>query len=120
MPATLIGYVVAEKLAGAPGARLLLLTASVFFYCWWEIILSNSVHVFSSKLRVWSALGFCPEFDLIANRLIATGIFLNLAGLAYFKYIGFFTLVWNDAIGANEKSPWLCFRLESPFSLSTR
>jgi alginate O-acetyltransferase complex protein AlgI len=105
LPATLIGYVVAEKLAGAPGARLLLLTASVFFYCWWEIkffpiLITSFLLNFGFGLLLASA-----RSPSAANRLITTGICLNLAGLAHFKYIGFFTLVLNDAIGANVKVP---------------
>jgi D-alanyl-lipoteichoic acid acyltransferase DltB (MBOAT superfamily) len=105
LPATLAAYGVAGRLAGPPGARVILLAASVFFYCWWDIrffpILFTSFllnYVFGLCL----ASAKCPAS---ANRFIITGICLNLASLAYFKYIGLFTEVLNQITGAGLKAP---------------
>jgi alginate O-acetyltransferase complex protein AlgI len=103
LPATLAGYAFAGRVAGPTGARVILLAASVFFYCWWEIKFFPILFTSFLLNYVLGLLLASARNPSAANQFVTTGIFLNLAGLAYFKYIGFFTLILNDTTGLNVK-----------------
>jgi alginate O-acetyltransferase complex protein AlgI len=105
LPATLASYAIARQLAGPTGARVILLVASLFFYCWWNINFFPILFTSFLLNYVFGLLLASARSSSAANRLVATGIFLNLASLAYFKYIGFFTVILNDATGLNARVP---------------
>jgi D-alanyl-lipoteichoic acid acyltransferase DltB (MBOAT superfamily) len=103
VPATaLVFYLLAPKSRNL--ALAWLTGASLFFYAWWRpinvLIIAPSILV-NYFLARW-LLRLSQTRNATAGRLVlGLGIFFNVCFLAYFKYVNFFSAVWNDVAGAN-------------------
>jgi D-alanyl-lipoteichoic acid acyltransferase DltB (MBOAT superfamily) len=68
-----------------------LIVASLVYYAWWHpayVPIIFATIVFNFTFGLWIASRY--EARRATGRLVALGVLLNLAPLAYFKYVGFF------------------------------
>jgi len=91
LPLVFIGYFYLNSIKKLTASKLFLITASLFFYSWWNInylpLMLGSIlinYIISSKLSN-------KEFTLLLKKqLFIFGLILNIGFLAYFKYMDFF------------------------------
>jgi alginate O-acetyltransferase complex protein AlgI len=93
LPIAIAIYALASRYE--PARLPVLLVLSIVFYGWWNpifvplLLISILVNWIAANLFVSTGYRFIPTAAII----------LNLAVLAFFKYLGFFTQVARDAIG---------------------
>lgn len=86
---------VARRFFGLLGVQLWLIVASLFFYAWWNP--SYLWVLIASALVNW----FFSKAVEAKKGILALGISINLAFLAYFKYSNFFVDTINSALGTS-------------------
>src|SRR6266540_128487 len=100
LPAVFAGFFLAARLSTRLAAAWLCV-ASLAFYAWWSPIYSflllGSVSV---NYLIGREIGVrvAQERMLIARHLLFGGIAINLVGLGYFKYMGFFVQTVGSAL----------------------
>src|SRR5262245_4888146 len=99
LPATLIAFHWAERLAEAPGARTTLLVLSLFFYSWWDIrflpiLVASWIanYFFGLRLAASKRQSTRPVW------LLVIAILSNLLALGWFKYVSFITTALNQVM----------------------
>jgi alginate O-acetyltransferase complex protein AlgI len=106
LPATLALYALAGRTTGPVGARAVLLTASVFFYSWWDIrFLPVLLASYLLNYVAGLALAAARPGSRAARWQLAGSIGLNLLILGYFKYIAFLLVTLNHAAGTSIAVP---------------
>lgn len=109
LPIVLSGYWLN---AGGEGRRLwFLILASLVFYAWWDP--SFLPLLLASVLLNWLAAGFYAATR--ARTVAVLAIAGNLAGLAVYKYLGFFGGLWGDLAGVRLDLPSLALPLGISF-----
>ncbi|HEX5239642.1 MAG TPA: hypothetical protein VFW20_01475, partial [Candidatus Limnocylindrales bacterium] len=120
LPPVLITYHLAPRRA----RNLLLLVASLLFYAWgagaFVLGLLASIaanYVIGLRLEQRVDAGDIPA----ARRILALGVVLNVALLAWFKYANFAVASWNDVLGAAGMPalPWASILLPIGISFFT-
>src|SRR6266478_485150 len=104
LPVTVAAYIVVRQLAGPRAVLGLLLTASIFFYGWW-----NPAYV--PLLLGLALFNFIVARGITANRaaglsdrvslLLTFGVIVDLMVLGYFKYTDFFIETANTLFQAD-------------------
>ncbi len=111
LPATLLIYW-GLKAWRIDAANVWLLGASLFFYSWWEI---RFLPVLLTSIAVNFALGWAmTRFSQFKYQVLTLGIVLNLAALAYFKYINFFIANAEALTG----TAWVNLEVALPIGIS--
>lgn len=85
--------------------NVVLLSASIFFYCWWDIrffILLFILMLISYFLGIRIEKG---NFHRKGNKWLATGVVIILGNLLYFKYYDFFLSEFFSAFNILGSSP---------------
>lgn len=102
LPVTLIGFFLLAAWGGKRAAMFWLISASLFFYSWWDyhnlFILVPSV---VANYFIGGAIGRARDDGRIATArlLVVLGVAVNLAAIAYFKYLNFFVDTVGTATG---------------------
>ena len=102
LPITLVGNSLCMYLGKEKVANIFLLIASIFFYAWGEPI--YIFLLFLSIIVNW-ALGVKLEVSRNKQCIFILAVILNLLGLAYFKYMGWFMHIVQDISGKELSIP---------------
>jgi len=92
LPATLIGFFLAGRLAGPRAAKLWLIAASAVFYGWWNwryLFLLGGLTIFNFVSAV-QIDRYRLKSRPVAFKILFFGVAGNLAVLGFFKYTNFF------------------------------
>ena len=100
LPITLVGFFIVARVRGANAAVAWLVLASLVFYGAWNpryvLLIALSIGINFSIGREISVSAVARRRR--ANALLALGVTLNLAALAYFKYTIFIVQTMNDVL----------------------
>jgi D-alanyl-lipoteichoic acid acyltransferase DltB (MBOAT superfamily) len=102
LPVTLIGFFLAAAWGGKRAAIFWLICASLFFYSWWDyrnlFILVPSV---AANYCIGWAIGRARDDGHVAKArlFVGLGVAVNLAAIAYFKYLNCFVDTIGTATG---------------------
>lgn len=110
LPLVVAGTAAAVRLSGPRAAMLVLVAASLVFYGWHNPTMT-------ALLLVGMAVNYALGLVLLAGRsrlLLGLGIAVNLAVLAWFKYLGFFAEIAADLTGTS----WSVARVALPLAIS--
>lgn len=102
LPITLVGNSLCMYFGKEKVANSFLLIASIFFYAWGEPI--YIFLLFLSIIINW-ALGVKLEASRNKQCIFILAVILNLLGLAYFKYVGWFMYIVQDISGKELSIP---------------
>ena len=120
LPAVLLAYGALAESRWRAATPFVLITASLFFYAWWNwhylflFLFSIFFNYLWSRVLAWKAA--FPEGAQSLRRRVAlgAGIVVNLILLGYFKYRDFFVGSVDAALGVN----WPLLHLELPLAIS--
>ena len=109
LPATLLGWHIASRVAGGRFVLGVLVVASLFFYGWW-----NPAYLALLLVSITGnyVLGLMLHQDQQSRIHLAAGITFNLGLLGYFKYAEFFS------IGGTEYGSWRLEDVALPLAIS--
>jgi alginate O-acetyltransferase complex protein AlgI len=83
----------------------LIILASLVFYAWWRplnvAIILPSILINFALARRLQRLAADPGRESAARMTLTLGVLFNVAFLGYFKYMNFFQVVANDALGTH-------------------
>jgi len=121
LPVTFVGYFWLNTIGLTLVARIFLISASLFFYSWWNVLYLPLI-VGSICVNYFIGCGLCSQDNKINKThfqkiLLILGIFLNLALLGFFKYTNF--LIDNFNIISAIKLPTLDLLLPLAISFFT-
>jgi alginate O-acetyltransferase complex protein AlgI len=103
LPATLAACILARRLAGARAVLGVLVSASVFFYGWWNPLylpLLGGLAVFNFMVARKMTAARQEERWQWVRLLLTFGVTVDLSTLAYFKYTDFFIGTADGLFGA--------------------
>ena len=104
LPAVLASFFLVASFGGRRPAIVLLVTASLFFYGWWNpaflALLGLSV-LFNYSLGLAMGQAFRTRGETAARALLWLGVAVNLGLIGYFKYAGFLAGSLNGLIGSH-------------------
>jgi alginate O-acetyltransferase complex protein AlgI len=120
LPAVLLAYGVLAESRWRAATPFVLITASLFFYAWWNwhylflFLFSICFNYLWSRVLAWQAAYPGGAQSLRRRVVLGAGIVVNLILLGYFKYRDFFVGSVDAALGAN----WPLLHLELPLAIS--
>ena len=107
LPVSLAVYFILNKKKLTTASRVWLVLASLFFYCWWNVLylplMLGSIlfnYVLGSALTT-SAIARYKAREVNRRILLTIGVAANLGLLGYFKYADFFITNANSFFGAD-------------------
>lgn len=112
LPVTLIGFFIFNRHSQYRGAAWLA-AVSIFFYGWWDyrylpLLLGSII------FNYWSALYLRTSPEHRRRWILIATIFINLALLVYYKYVGFFATSLAQFVGSQH----VIFHIVLPIGIS--
>lgn len=99
LPVTFIGFFAFARFVGKKAATFWIVTASFFFYGWWDI---RYLPLLFCSICFNYIIGlFIERYCRQCKLFLFIGVLGNLVLLGYFKYTGFFLQTINDVAGTN-------------------
>ena len=121
LPITLIVFFGLAKYRLLLGAKLWLVSTSLFFYGYWNVAyLPLLVVSIVGNFTIGRTISKSDRKGLTAKLLLAIGISLNLALIGYYKYAGFFLQSANSIFGSNFIIPTIFLPLAISFYTFTQ
>lgn len=104
LPATWLGYFLLNRQRLTTAANAWLLFASLFFYGWWDLrylpLILGSILFNYAVGGLLSDAAPPPKRTVSRHTIFVVGLTVNIAFLAYFKYLDFFIANLNDLSGS--------------------